>query len=129
MASIEDGQVNHAEFTTDEAYAAHLIGRLEKKAADRTGRSRQEVRPELARSIGIAPGTIENLLRKRIKAITSNVYKRIIAAADRELRREIARLERERAYLAAKAGDTAEIDMGAVETHLEAARSALGREA
>lgn len=128
MASIGDGQVSHAEFATDEAYAAHLIGRLEKKAADRRGCSRQDARLELARDIGIAPGTIENLLRKRIKAIKANVYKRIIAAADRELRREIARLERERTFLAAKAGDAAAVDLGAVEAHLEAARSALGPE-
>jgi len=129
MASTEDGQVNHAEFTTDEAHAAYLIGRLEQKAADKTGRSRQEVRPELARTIGIAPGTIENLLRKRIKAIKANVYQRILAAADAALCREMSRLEHERKIIAAQADRFAQVDMGAVEAHLEAARAALGREA
>ncbi len=128
MASIEDGQVSHVEFTSDEAYAAYLVGRMEKKAADSSGRSRQEVRPDVARKIGIAPGTIENLLRKRIKAITTNVYRSIVAAADRELRREIARLEHERTILAAKAGDAGRIDIGKVEKALEAAREALGEE-
>jgi hypothetical protein len=128
MASIEDGQVSHVEFTTDEDYAAYLIGRLEKGAAERSGRSRQEVRPELARNIGIAPGTIENLLRKRIKAITTNVYDAIVAAADRELRREIGRLEHERTILAAKGGRAARVDLGKVDAHLAAAREALGKE-
>lgn len=128
MASIEDGQVSHVEFTSDEAYAAYLVGRMEKKAADRSGRSRQDVRPDVARKIGISPGTIENLLRKRIKAITTNVYRSIVAAADRELRREIARLEHERKIIAEKAGDAGRIDIGKVEAALEAAREALGEE-
>lgn len=128
MASIEDGQVSHVEFTSDEAYAAHLIGRLEKKAADRRGCSRQDARLALARDIGIAPGTIENLLRKRIKAISTNVYRRILAAADRELCREAARLQHEREVIAAQAGRLAQIDLGEIDTHMQAIHSALGRE-
>lgn len=128
MASIEDGQVSHIEFTSDEAYAAHLIGRMEKKAADKAGCSRLEARPKLARDIGITPGTIENLLRKRIKAISTNVYRRIVAAADRELLAEIGRLQHERTILAAKAGDADRRDLQQVDAHLQAARSALGAE-
>ena len=128
MASIEDGQVSHVEFTSDEDYAAFLVGRLEKKEADRTGLSQREVRPVIARRIGIAPGALENIRRGRIKAIKNNVYKWIIAAADRELRAEISRLERERTFLAAKAGDVAGVDIRKVDAHLEAARQALGGE-
>ena len=126
MASTEDGSLTHVEFASDEAFASYLVRRLEDKEAKRSGLNVTEVRPIVARRVGIAPGTLENLRRGRIKAIKKHVYEWLIAAADRELRAEIARLEHERAILAAQAGSRTAVDLGEVEAHLAAARAALG---
>lgn len=128
MASIEDGQVNQAEFATDEDFAAYWVKRLEKQEAARTGRTVTDVRPIIARRVGIAPGTLENLRRGRIKAIKKNVYEWLLAAADRQLRAEIALLEHERTVLATKTSRSDRRDLRQVDAHVAAARAALSQE-
>ena len=128
MASIEDGQVSHVEFASDEEFAAYWVKRLEKQEADRTGRTVTDVRPTIARRVGIAPGTLENLRRGRIKAIKKNVYEWLLAAADRQLRAEIALLEHERTIIAKKACSASRRDLRQVDAHMAAARAALSPE-
>ncbi|MBS7532099.1 hypothetical protein KHC28_00270 [Ancylobacter sonchi] len=119
----------HLKPLRDEEYAAALVIRLEKSEAERTGLPVSEVRPIVARRIGLAVGTLENIRRRRIKAIKSHVYRTLLAAADRWLCAEIAMLEHERTVIAAQARDGSTRDLAEVDAHIAAARAALGTEA
>ncbi|MDR6953816.1 hypothetical protein J2X65_003179 [Ancylobacter sp. 3268] len=119
----------HLKPLRDEDYAAALVIRLEKAEAARTGLSVSEVRPIVARHVGLAVGTLENIRRRRIKAIKAHVYRTLLAAADRWLCAEIAKLEHERAVIAAQAGHSSTRDLAEVDAHIAAARAALGAEA
>jgi hypothetical protein len=66
--SIHDQGINHpmTSMTFDDV-ARKWVAELEKAEASRTGLKRDKVRKSLAGKIGIAPGTIENIRRRRIK--------------------------------------------------------------
>ena len=94
----------------------------------RRARSRQprvEVRVALARDIGIAPGTIENLRRNRLASLRTHVRDRIYGWMLRGLQQDYARLEHE-LYLALQSGKSAgSIDVLGAKAALASARKAL----
>lgn len=60
------------------------------------GRSRPEARQELARKLKVGVGTVENLIRNRVKSIRADLAAAIMALRVKTIEAEIARLTRER---------------------------------
>ena len=90
-----------------------------------TGRNSEEVRQAVARTLGVAPGTIENLARGRMKGVRKSLSDKIRGAFVHAISTEIAALERE--LDSARRADPAlgEDDLLAVEAHLASARRVL----
>lgn len=77
--------------------------RLTAAEARRAGVPESMARTVVARREGIAPGTLENIERGRAKSVAGWIRDKLRAAVLREIEREIARLECERAALVATA--------------------------
>lgn len=99
--------------------------RLEDREADRLGMTVREARAVVARRSGVAPGTLENLRKGRLKSVGAHVYARLRAAVIRELEAEHAALEHELQLLRAAGSDPRENEIAAVVASREAVRSAL----
>lgn len=69
---------------------AVLTRDLERREHARGGGSMPAARQRLARKLGLAPGTIYNLARERLKRIDADVRARIARYAIEDLEREIA---------------------------------------
>jgi hypothetical protein len=80
--------------TTDER-ARYRIMFLERLEVFRSERDLGDLRPEIAARIGIAPGTAENVRKRRSKGVRQWVAERIDAAFVAGLREEIVRLANE----------------------------------
>jgi hypothetical protein len=118
-----EGALSSALATTDQA--ATWARRLEDRRADRVG-CLKTARRALARETGVSAGTFENLRRSRIKSVATWVSDRLRYAVIRELEAEVRALEHELAILRQTGSDPRSFEMGEVETHLAAARLALG---
>lgn len=122
--SIHSGWMNDpdevAEMRTYQEYAR----RLEKIEMDK-GRKQPNARAEIARKSGLAAGSIENLRRGRLKALTSFLKNRLRAALIRELEQEAARLAHQLSILRSTGVDPREDVVASAEAHLVAARAAL----
>ena len=84
---------------------------LEQRERVATGQTREVARERLAKRIGVLPGTLDNILRRRVKGVKTWITERIRAAVIHELEREIARLQAE-LHLARQCGcrpDTDEV--------------------
>lgn len=68
---------------------------LEQAEARRLGVSRRVARPSLARRLRIPAGTLENLLRERVKRVAADVWLALESAYADLLAREIVRLTHE----------------------------------
>jgi hypothetical protein len=68
---------------------------LVRREQARAGTSAVTARARVAHRIGILPGTLETLFRKRLKRLDEWVKERIASAAIRELEREIESLSHE----------------------------------
>lgn len=99
---------------------------LEDREAARSGISLREVRPKVARQIGVSPGTLENVRNGRLKAIAVHIYDRLRGAVIRELEAEIVRLEHELQILRTTGLDARDDEVAAVVASLAKAREALG---
>jgi hypothetical protein len=86
--------------------------------------TKTEAMQSLARSAGVAPGTLETLLRDRLKNISAADYAAIRAVCIEEIQREIDSLERElRRARTAGAGDRPRpADLREAEAALQMAR-------
>ena len=98
-----------------------VIGWMEQQIALREAISRDAARPIVARAIGIAPGTIENIIKGRLKGLKGSVERAIDAALVRFLDRQRRCIEHELELAAARLGRG---DRGVV-GKAEAARDAL----
>lgn len=65
---------------------------LELREQRRNGGSRQQARERVARRVGIAPGTLYNLARDRLKKLDADLRHQLAAYAIRDLQHEIASL-------------------------------------
>jgi len=113
---------------TSAAYVDRARGwakRLEDAEAAKTSAPVKAARQAVARRIGVAPGTLENLRNGRIKSIAAHLFDTLRGAVEHELQNEIARLEHDLQIFRQTGVDAREDQVGAVERHLAAARKAL----
>ena len=100
---------------------------LEKREAVRRSVSREDARPFLASRLGLLPGTIENIVRKRVKEPRGRVIDAIRAAFIRELESEIRRCEHE-IHLAMQGGSHPAADeISQAQTLLAQAKGLIGK--
>jgi hypothetical protein len=110
-----------------EAAEAHNYVRiLIDREADRV-RCRVRARQNVARAIGVPPGTIENIQRNRLKTIAGWVLSSLRARVIRELEVEIARLQHELAVLHQTGVDPRDNEMAAVRADIATVEAILGR--
>lgn len=130
MASMDDGEfIQMSTAAADIDTARRLVVRIENTTAERRNRSVAEVRPDVARKLRTAPGTLENIRRYRSKIIPNWLMERIRAEFVAILQSEIQGLEHE-VHLAWQVGaHHSDSDLASAQAQLEAARSILAGEA
>lgn len=94
----------------------------------RRGAKTQVVRERLARAIGCAKGTIENIMNGRLKRVDAWLRESIRRALIAEIEREIKALTHELEILRAAGGDARRLEVAEIEACLERARSLLAGE-
>ena len=87
--------------------------------------NKRMARQSLATKLRVGAGTVENLVRGRVKRIDAAVRDRLQALLIRELETEIVRLSHELQVARQCGNHLASDQIGAVEAHLEAARMML----
>ncbi len=98
---------------------------LEKNEVRRTGLTRSEVRPIVARKVGVPASKLYSLWRNRLKD-TGSWKERLRAAVVRELQSELARLQHEQNLLAQTGAHPASHEASAVLADIDAVHVALG---
>lgn len=98
-----------------EERARSWVMQLQEREKKRSGANKPEVRRAVAEEIGVVPGTLENIERRRRKGISTTVFERIRSAFLLETANEIRRLENERQIalqigLDARCDEVAEIE-------------------
>jgi hypothetical protein len=98
-----------------EEKARSWVMQLQEREKKRSGANKPEVRRAVADEIGVVPGTLENIERRRRKGISTTVFERIRSAFLLETANEIRRLENERQIalqigLDARCDEVAEIE-------------------
>lgn len=78
-----------------EETARHWTRELEAREASRAGVPIRVARRTVARRVGLAPGTLENIKLGRTKGVRAFVFEKIRAAFLREAENEVRRLEHE----------------------------------
>lgn len=101
---------------------------LEDHTARREGLTIAEARPIVAREIGVAPGTLQNLRKRRLKSIAGHIYGALQGAMVRKLEAELKRIEHELHVLAQQGENPASDQMAAALADRHAVRRALGLE-
>lgn len=105
--------------------ARNWVTRLEQREARTAGTTLAHARTTVARRLGVAPGTIENLRRGRTNGVRAWLAEKIAQAVVREILTEIRGLEHELA-LARQCGARAGGDeIAEIETGLAALAKAL----
>lgn len=99
---------------------------LEEREASRSGVTIPVARKIVARRLRVSPGTLENLVRGRLKEIGYLLGERLKGVVANELCREIARLEDELRVVRAGLSDAGCDEIAAAEHALEEARRLLG---
>lgn len=99
---------------------------LEDEASFKTGEPLPVVRPLIARDVGCAPGTLENLRKRRLKRLDHLLFDGLRRAFDRRLERQLRQIEHERHLLIQQGVDPRSDEVQAVETDAVAIRRALG---
>lgn len=97
---------------------------LERRERARTS-SIQVARQTLATKLRVGVGTLENLIRGRVKRIDAEIKSRLDALLIRELEAEIARLTHDLEVARQSGAHPVSQHVGAIEAHLLAARSLL----
>ena len=102
---------------TADVLARQWVTRLEAREARATGATLPAARAAVARRLGVAPGTLENLRRGRTSGVRAWLAEKIAQAVVREIINEIQGLEHELAVArqcGARAGgsEIAEIEAG-----------------
>lgn len=108
------------------ADAQRFTERLETIEAQRSGAPLTVVRPTVARRLGVAPGTLENIRRGRIKDVRKGVFDSLKDGLIRELQAEMRRYEFELQILRQTGTDPRSPEISEVEAGLAQARKALG---
>jgi hypothetical protein len=104
--------------------AVALAQSLERRERDR-GIGVPAARAELARKLKIGIGTVDNLVRGRIKRVDETIRDRLRALFMREIEAEIQRLTHELETLKRGGHHLASQQIGEVEAHLASAKAIL----
>jgi hypothetical protein len=124
MISHREQHSMHALYTET---ARDWVRMLEDTEAERASIPVARARLAVARRTGVHAGALGNIRHGRIKAIAVHVFAALRSAVERELLSEMARLEHELQILRQTGAHATDDQIGEVETHLSAARRALGR--
>lgn len=111
-----------------EAAEARNLTRILIDQETRRSGSRVHAQKQVARSIGVSPGTIENLMRSRLKRVSGWLRDALRARVIRELEAEVVRLQHELAVLLQTGEDPRSDEMAAVRADLSAILAALGKD-
>lgn len=106
--------------------ARRYAQRLETIEANRSGAPLTVVRPTVARRLGVAPGTLENIRRGRVKDVRKHVWDRLTSGLINELQAEMRRYEHELSILRQTGSHPCSDEIAEVEAGLAKAREALG---
>lgn len=104
----------------------NLVNLLVDREARRS-KCRIVARKNVARAVGVSPGTIENLQRGRLKTIAGWLRDALRARVIRELEAEVVRLQHEISVLHQTGSDPRSNEATAVRADLSAVLEALGR--
>jgi hypothetical protein len=108
-----------------EEKARSWVVHLQERERKRSGANKPEVRRAVAEDIGVVPGTLENIERRRRKGVSTTVFEKIRSAFLRETASEIRRLENER-HIALQIGLDARCDeVAEIEADLAALREVV----
>ncbi len=99
---------------------------LEDREAARSGECLPEARRAVASRIKVPAGTLENLRKRRLKAIAVHLYERLRGGVIRELQAEMMRLQHELQILQATGSDPRQNEVAEVAADLAKVRQALG---
>jgi len=108
----------------DMSCAVSLARRLESRERFRTG-NREIARRSLAVKLRVGVGTIENLVRGRVKRIDATIRDKLQALLVKELEQEIARLWHELDIARQGGAHLASEQISEIETHLSQAKQVL----
>jgi methylase of polypeptide subunit release factors len=100
--------------------------RLEDAEAERAGLPVEEVRPQVAGRLGIAPGTFTSLRKNRLKSISAYAYDRLNKAAEALIARQIVWLQHELELTRQQVIDPRSDHVAALEALLARARRDAG---
>jgi hypothetical protein len=89
---------------------------------------RQSARQRVARSLGVSPGTLENIQRSRLKKISGWLRDAIRARVIRELESEVVRLQHEISVLRRTGSDPRGDEMAAARADLSSVLAALSHD-
>jgi hypothetical protein len=90
-----------------------------------SGSTRAVARAGMARELGIGPGTLENLIRDRVKTVSADNAANIIALWVKTIEAKIAQLEHQRRLAHEVGMDLDASHVGRLDAHLDAARALL----
>lgn len=112
-----------AEVSEAQSLARILVHQEARRRGTKDGVNRH-----VARAIGASPGTIENIMRGRLKRVSGWLRDALRARVIRELEAEIVRLQHEIAVLKQAGVDPRSHEMSAARADLSAVLEALGRD-
>lgn len=107
--------------------AQSLAKMLVKAESRRTGHDLSVAQRNVARQVGVSPGTLENLMRARLKRVAGWLRDALRARVIQQLEAEIVRLQHELAVLKQTGVDPRSDEAAAVRADLSAVLVALGR--
>ena len=92
-----------------------------------SGRDRKSAVASVAHHLRVAPGSLANVIRARVKSISSDFRDAIVEAGIADISRQIERLEHERHILLQMGFNPSSDDMRIVEAALAPAREGIAR--
>ncbi len=100
--------------------------RLEEAEAARSNVPVEDARPIVARKLGVSPGTLTSLRKRRLKDISAAVYAKLNAAVERLLEKQLAALEHELLVVRQQKLDAHRHDVAEIEADIARVRASIG---
>jgi len=113
------------EMTAVDTFARDWTDRLQRREIMRSGGTVPDARRVVARQIGVAPGTLENITRGRTKGVRGWIVERIKSAVIRELEAEIRGAQHDLEIVRRCGVDPRSSAFSAVEAAVESAKQQL----
>lgn len=116
---------NEDEMSAMDSAARNWASALEDRERVRSGAALPIARRAVARRLGVAPGSLENLRRGRTKGVRAWLFERIRSAFIQEAQQELQRLSHELDVAIQSGMDPRDDQMGEVVAHIEALKGLL----